>query len=376
MSNAFLIIKNNQHNELFNFLLDPQINSDPVLLHGFYHDAYENKNFKAMEIIFEHLKKFPENRFMDSVLNGVVYAILVNRENKYELFSNQVLSHFFSTVYPLTNNSGDKNRTASCILGNALYFRKEKLHETFNINEIKLLLSDLNFYNKDKDILYEIFHLADKDILFTNNTENQEIKDFIINNFPKDNMFSPLIFKQLLINNDYHSIYNYLGKQNPIKNPEISKMEMILLSGISYIYLNEKENESIANNLLEFFIENKFIDIEYTFNSEHLKNSQDKYNYTNSKNNDLTLLYFSDTKHFCLKIKNDTFYQTNNSYDNNSTCQIGQYLENSNKQQSLSYSKQQEMNETFKNKTVILLENNILNKQLINKEPKFSLKRL
>ena len=75
MSNVSLYIKNNQHNELFDYLLDSQINSDASLLHGFYHAAYEAKNFKAMEIIFDHLKKFPESRFMESVLNGIAYAM-------------------------------------------------------------------------------------------------------------------------------------------------------------------------------------------------------------------------------------------------------------------------------------------------------------
>lgn len=378
MSNVSLYIKNNQHNELFDYLLDSQINSDPSLLHGFYHHAYEAKNFKAMEIIFDHLKKFPESRFMESVLNGVAYAILVNRDNKYESFSDQVFNHFFSIVYPLTNNSRDKNKTSSCILGNALYFRKDKLHEIFNINEVKLLLSDLNFYQRDKDILYEIFYLADQNILFLNNKDNQNLKEFIINDLEQNNMFSPLIFKQLLINKDYNSLYTYLTNQNPTNNSEVSKMEMILLTGISYIYLKEKENQIIADNLLEFLMENKFFDIDYSFNSEQLKNSLNNYsyNYMNSKNNDLTLLYFSETKHFCLKIKNDIVYETNNLYENNSTCQIGQYLENIKEQKPLSYHKQQEMNDKFKNEIMIELENNILKKQLINNNSKPSLKRL
>lgn len=378
MSNVSLYIKNNQHNELFDYLLDSQINSDANLLHGFYHHAYEAKNFKAMEIIFDHLKKFPESRFMESVLNGIAYAILVNRDNQHEYFSAQVFNHFFSIVYPLTNNSRDKNKTSSCILGNALYFRKDKLHEIFNINEVKLLLSDLNFYQRDKDILYEIFYLADQNILFLNNKDNQNLKEFIINDLEQNNMFSPLIFKQLLINKDYNSLYTYLTKQNPTNNSEVSKMEMILLTGISYIYLKEKENQIIADNLLEFLMENKFFDIDYSFNSEQLKNSLNNYsyNYMNSKNNDLTLLYFSETKHFCLKIKNDIVYETNNLYENNSTCQIGQYLENIKEQKPLSYHKQQEMNDKFKNEIMIELENNILKKQLINNNSKPSLKRL
>lgn len=378
MSNAFFYIKNNQNNELFDFLLDSQINSDPSLLHGFYHAAYEAKNFKAMEIIFDHLKKFPESKFMESVLNGVVYALLVNRDNKYESFSKQAFNHFFSIVYPLTNNSRDKNRTSSCILGNALYFRKDKLHEILNINEVKLLLSDLNFYQRDKDILYEIFYLADQNILFLNNKDNQNLKEFIINDLEQHNMFSPLIFKQLLINKDYNSLYTYLTKQNPTNNPEVSKMEMILLTGISYIYLKEKENKIIADNLLEFLMENNFLDIDYSFNSEQLKDSINNYdyNYMYSKNNNLTLLYFSETKQFCLKIKNDIVYETNNLYENNSTCQIGQYLENIKEQKPLSYQKQQEMNDKFKNEIMIELENNILKKQLINNNFKSSLKRL
>ena len=157
MSNVSLYIKNNQHNELFDYLLDSQINSDASLLHGFYHHAYEAKNFKAMEIIFDHLKKFPESRFMESVLNGIAYAILVNKDNKYESFSDQVFNHFFSIVYPLTNNSRDKHRTSSCILGNALYFRKDKLHEILNINEVKLLLSDLNFIKETKIFYMKFF---------------------------------------------------------------------------------------------------------------------------------------------------------------------------------------------------------------------------
>ena len=67
----------------------------------------------------------------------------------------------------------------------------------------------------------------------------------------------------------------------------MSKMEMILLTGISYIYLKEKENQIIADNLLEFLMENKFLDIDYSFNSEQLKNSINNYdyNYMYSKNN-------------------------------------------------------------------------------------------
>ena len=191
-------------------------------------------------------------------------------------------------------------------------------------------------------------------------------------------MFSPLIFKQLLINKDYNYLYTYLTKQNPTNNPEVSKMEMILLTGISYIYLKEKENQIIDDNLLEFLIENNFLDIDYSFNSEQLKNSINNYdyNYMYSKNNNLTLLYFSETKHFCLKIKNDIVYETNNLYENNSTCQIGQYLENIKEQKPLSYHKQQEMNDKFKNEIMIELENNILKKQLINNNFKPSLKRL
>lgn len=331
-----------------------------------------------MEIIFDSLKKFPESKFMESVLNGVVYAILVNKDNQYESFSDQVFNHFFSIVYPLTNNSKDKHRVSSCILGNALYFRKDKLHEILKINEVKLLLSDLNFYQRDKDILYEIFYLADQNMLFLNNKDNQNLKEFIINDLEQHNMFSPLIFKQLLINKDYNSLYTYLTKQNPTNNPEVSKMEIILLTGISYIYLKEKENQIIADNLLEFLMENNFLDIDYSFNSEQLKNSLNNYdyNYMYSKNNNLTLLYFSETKQFCLKIKNDIVYETNNLYEYNSTCQIGQYLENIKEQKPLSYHKQQEMNDKFKNEIMIELENNILKKQLINNNFKPSLKRL
>ena len=243
---------------------------------------------------------------------------------------------------------------------------------------MKLLLSDLNFYQRDKDILYEIFYLADQNILFLNNKDNQNLKEFIINDLEQNNMFSPLIFKQLLINKDYNSLYTYLTKQNPTNNPEVSKMEMILLTGISYIYLKEKENKIIADNLLEFLMENNFLDIDYSFNSEQLKDSINNYdyNYMYSKNNNLTLLYFSETKQFCLKIKNDIVYETNNLYENNSTCQIGQYLENIKEQKPLSYQKQQEMNDKFKNEIMIELENNILKKQLINNNFKPSLKRL
>ena len=138
-----------------------------------------------------------------------------------------------------------------------------------------------------------------------------------INDLEQHNMFSPLIFKQLLINKDYNSLYTYLTKQNPTNNPEVSKMEMILLTGISYIYLKEKENKIIADNLLEFLMENNFLDIDYSFNSEQLKDSINNYdyNYMYSKNNvdentsTLTLIYpiskYDNIKQLFLDIKID-----------------------------------------------------------------------
>ena len=49
-------------------------------------------------------------------------------------------------------------------------------------------------------------------------------------------------------------------------------------------FFGEKENKIIADNLLEFLMENNFLDIDYSFNSEQLKDSINNYDYNYGNN--------------------------------------------------------------------------------------------
>lgn len=337
------------------------------VFHNSYHSAYESKNFEAMLCIFEFLSKFNESEYMLSLMEGVSYASLLNKPGSEHVdFSNNVINHFVNTLDTVIKNPSEKNRGVSSLLNNIFYFHKSFKNKDLILEPetLKELLSYINKVNHFDNTLFTAFSLAHNKDLYANEDNNQDIEKFILYEMPNKKVFSSNIYKQLLLDGHNEELLNYIKNQKPLENLNFTQVESILLLGASGHFLSFKEDFSFKNKLFDVVIEDKLIDMLYSFNYSEILNPV----YT-PKPFVIAEQYFDDDS-LAIKINNKTLFKSKLRYDvKNNNVQLGQFWSVKNQESRyIMIKEQQELNTIFKS----CLEQRLLEKEFEPKQQKIA----